>query len=149
MTKDLEETLEELEPECYAVVARLLAGAEVEPAPHAPDEILPPIKRAKCRVPLLAAASVLVLLGLGSIILHDAKRPVGTDARGAAREYRLADAHTGVAIAEMIRTQNADGSWKNDFLTRRNAAALAQCHGMEARIAYKKAMRNLRMRGLL
>jgi len=49
----------------------------------------------------------------------------------------------------MIASQNADGSWQNDFLTRRNAAVLAKCDGMEARVAYKKAMRNLRAKGIL
>ena len=51
--------------------------------------------------------------------------------------------------AAFIRTQNADGSWCNDFLTRRNAEALARCPDAGARVAYKKAMRNLRVRGLL
>ena len=49
----------------------------------------------------------------------------------------------------MIATQNADGSWKNDFLTRRNADALKGCADPAAQIAYKKAMRNLRAHGVL
>ena len=49
----------------------------------------------------------------------------------------------------MIATQNPDGSWKNDFLTRRNAAALRASSDPAAQIAYKKAMRNLRTRGIL
>ena len=52
-------------------------------------------------------------------------------------------------VAEMIATQNPDGSWKNDFLTRRNAAALKVCGDPAAQVAYKKAMRNLRSRGVL
>ena len=48
----------------------------------------------------------------------------------------------------MIATQNPDGSWQNDFLTRRNAAALKVCGDPAAQIAYKKAMRNLRARGV-
>ena len=52
-------------------------------------------------------------------------------------------------VAEMIATQNPDGSWKNDFLTRRNAAALKSCGDPAAQIAYKKAARNLRLRGVL
>ena len=58
------------------------------------------------------------------------------------REYRA-------TVAEMIATQNPDGSWQNDFLTRRNAAALKVCGDPAAQIAYKKAMRNLRARGVL
>lgn len=52
-------------------------------------------------------------------------------------------------IPEMIATQRSDGSWKNDFLTRRNAAALKDCASPAAQIAYKKAVRNLRSRGIL
>ena len=52
-------------------------------------------------------------------------------------------------VLEMIATQNPDGSWKNDFLTRRNAAALRICSDPAAQIAYKKAVRNLRLRGIL
>ena len=54
-----------------------------------------------------------------------------------------------MGISEMIATQNPDGSWKNDFLTRRNAAALKSCDDPVAQIAYKKAARNLRLRGIL
>jgi hypothetical protein len=98
--------------------------------------------------PLLAAASLLILLGLGSFLVFPGKQPA-TAPSSAAHEYRLADTPGGEAIDEMIRTQNADGSWRNDFLTRRNADALAHCPHAEARVAYKKAMRNLRIRGLL
>ena len=52
-------------------------------------------------------------------------------------------------VSEMIATQNSDGSWKSDFLTRRNAAALKLSSDPAARIAYKKAARNLRLRGIL
>ena len=49
----------------------------------------------------------------------------------------------------MIASQNPDGSWANDFLTRRNAEVLRTSDDPEARVAYKKAMRNLRFRGML
>ena len=52
-------------------------------------------------------------------------------------------------VPEMIATQNPDGSWKNDFLTRRNAATLKLCSDPAAQSAYKKAARNLRLRGIL
>ena len=52
-------------------------------------------------------------------------------------------------IEKVISLQKADGSWNNDFLTKRNAAALKSCTAADARIAYKKAMRNLRLRGVL
>ncbi len=50
------------------------------------------------------------------------------------------------SVDELVRTQRADGSWENDFLTRQNAAAL---RGSErASVAYRKAVRYLRSRGL-
>ena len=52
-----------------------------------------------------------------------------------------------VAVQEMIRTQRPDGGWGNEFLTRQNAAALRVCGGEAAQRAYRKAMRNLRLRG--
>ena len=50
------------------------------------------------------------------------------------------------AVQEMIRTQRPDGGWANDFLTRQNAAALRLCPGEKAQIAYRRAVRNLRLR---
>ena len=147
MTKDLEDTLVGLGPGCRAVVDRLVAGAEAEPRPGRAAAVFPR-RRTLGRAPLLAAASLLVLLGTCALLLRDAERPAATTP-AAAREYRLAEACDSGAVAEMIRTQNADGSWQNDFLTQRNAAALARCHGADAKVAYKKAMRNLRVRGLL
>ena len=148
MTEDLERTLGELGPECRAAVGRLVAGAQVEPTPGRLAKFFPPRRRALPRQPLLAAASVLVLLGIGSVFLRSEDRAAAPNS-GAAHEYRLAEMQGDGAVEEMIRTQNADGSWQNDFLTRRNAAALARSSGAEARTAYKKAMRNLRVRGLL
>ena len=56
-----------------------------------------------------------------------------------AREYRM-------SVDEMLATQNPDGSWQNDFLTRRNAAALRGIPA--ARVSYKKAVRYLNAKGL-
>jgi hypothetical protein len=66
----------------------------------------------------------------------------------AAREYQLAVVRDDRAVQEMIRTQRADGGWGSDFLTRQNAAALRLCAGEDARLAYRRAARNLRLRGL-
>ena len=148
MTKDLEETLAGLGPGYRAVVDRLTAGATVEPRHGLRAPALPPRARAARRAPLLAAAALLAVLAIGTVFFrrdgHDMPPAVH-----AAREYRLAEIHDGLAVEEMIRTQNADGSWRNDFLTRRNAEALARCPHAGAKVAYKKAMRNLRVRGLL
>ena len=51
-------------------------------------------------------------------------------------------------VAAIVRTQHADGSWDNDFLTRQNAAALRAASGDAPRIAYRRAVRYLRAKGL-
>ena len=148
MTKDLEETLAGLGPGYRAVVERLTAGATVEPRPGRRAPAFPPRASAARRAPLLAAAALLAVLAIGTVFFRGGGHGV-PPAVHAAREYRLAEIHDGLAVEEMIRTQNADGSWRNDFLTRRNAEALARCPHAGAKVAYKKAMRNLRVRGLL
>ena len=149
MTKDLEETLAGMGPAYRAVVDRLVAGAEAEPRSGRRALAFPSRSRAFGRQPLLAAASLLILLGLGFVFLRQGERTGAARTSGAAHEYCLAETPDSEAVSEMIRTQNADGSWRNDFLTRRNAAALSHSSLAEARVAYKKAMRNLRVRGLL
>ena len=139
MNRDLEEQLDEMGPDYRAVVARLRAARE------AAQGIKSPVFRLRSKVlrPVLAAASLLVFAGLGVVFLgrkdfrHETK-----DVRFAPGEYRA-------SVSEMIATQNPDGSWKNDFLTRRNAAALKVCGDPAAQIAYRKAVRNLRLRGIL
>lgn len=49
-------------------------------------------------------------------------------------------------VSEIIRTQNSDGSWQSDYLTRQNAAAL-RLSG-ECGVSYRKAVRYLRQKGL-
>ena len=134
MNRDLERQLDELGPECRAVVMRLRAAREA--AQGTRDE-----GRGTRR--WLVAASLILFVGLG--VFFQASRPLGRSTSQppyGAHEYTM-------GIDEMIATQNADGSWKNDFLTRRNAAALKLCGTPAARIAYKKALRNLRVRGVL
>ena len=137
MSRDLDEQLKEMGPEYRAVVARLRAARE------AADVLNVFRPGSKVLRPVLAAASMLFLIGLGVTFLgrQDFRRET-KDVRCAPREYRA-------SVPEMIATQNPDGSWKNDFLTRRNAAALKVCSDPAAQIAYKKAMRNLRTRGVL
>ena len=128
MSRDLEEQLDEMGLEYRAVVMRLreAQGAGTR------DE------RSKG---WLVAASLLLVVGLGFFFLRpEASRPSSLVPHPS--EYTM-------GISEMIATQNPDGSWKNDFLTRRNAAALKVCSDPAAQIAYKKAMRNLRTRGIL
>ena len=139
MNRDLEETLNELGPDYRAVVARLRAAREAQ-------DFRRPVFRLRSEAlrPMLAAASILILIGLG--VFFQTSHPLTFSpshppTRGA-HEYQM-------DVAEMIATQNADGSWKNDFLTRRNAEALKLCGDPAAQVAYKKAMRNLRTRGVL
>ena len=163
MTGDLEETLAELGPGYREVVDRLKAA----PCPWADDagrgaRAGAAVRGGRHRVRgafarpagYLAAASLLAVVGL-CVVFGVSRRspsdaPVYTvRATTAENEYRLALIRDDAAVKEMIRTQNPDGSWKNDFLTRRNAEALKGCRSSEAQLAYRKAIRNLRVRGLL
>ena len=143
MSRDLEEQLSEMGPEYREVVARLRAGREAEFGQRTTDSRQRSLSFVPRPLSYLVAASLLVFAGLGVVFLgrQDFRRE--TEGMSfAPREYRA-------SVDEMIATQNPDGSWKNDFLTRRNAAALKGCGDPAAQVAYKKAMRNLRSRGIL
>ena len=133
MSKDLEEQLDEMGPEYRAVVARLRTAREMQ-------GIRSPVFRLRS---YLTAALLLVFAGFGVVFLglKDFRHET-LDVGCAPREYRA-------SVSEMIATQNPDGSWQNDFLTRRNADALKLCGDPAAQVAYKKAVRNLRVRGVL
>ena len=140
MNRDLEETLNELGPDYRAVVARLRAGREAASGSRSSSD-----SRSSSRAAYLVAASLLVLIGLTVVPLSQSQSQTTNhkpQTPSCPREYRA-------TVAEMIATQNPDGSWQNDFLTRRNAAALKDSDNLAAQIAYKKAMRNLRARGVL
>ena len=132
MSGDLEETLDEMGPEDRAVVARLRAAREAAQGIRDQGSGIRG---------WLIAASLLLIVGLG----------VFSQWPGASHPSSLIPnpSEYTMGIDEMIATQNPDGSWKNDFLTRRNAAALKACSDPAARIAYKRAARNLRLRGIL
>lgn len=147
MNADLERQLAEMGPEYRAVVARLTAA--YAPLEAAVPEVADPVRRGRVfgwSFAYLVAASLMALVGFG-VVFRSGSPAVAPAAP--ASEYALAQQRTDAAIREMIRTQRPDGSWRNDFLTRQNAAALRTCSSGEARVAYKKAMRNLRMRGIL
>ena len=133
MNRDLDEQLKEMGPEYRAVVMRLCAAREAQGIGD----------RGSWIGGWLVAASLLIVLGLG--IFFSTSQPLNfstSQPAYGAHEYQM-------DVAEMIATQNPDGSWKNDFLTRRNAAALKTCIDPAAQVAYKKAVRNLRVRGVL
>ena len=138
MNRDLEETLNELGPDYRAVVGRLRVGREAASGSRSSSD-----SRSSRRAAYLVAASLLVLIGLTVVHLSQSQTSnLKPQTSSCPREYRA-------SVDEMIATQNPDGSWQNDFLTRRNAAALKVCGDPAARIAYKKAVRNLRSRGML
>ena len=131
MSRDLEEQLDEMGPEYRAVVARL---REAQSAGNR--------EQGTGNRGWLIAASLFLMIGLGVFFQTSKPQNLKTSSFRGPHEYQM-------DIPEMIATQNPDGSWKNDFLTRRNAAALKVCGDPAAQVAYKKAMRNLRSRGIL
>ena len=133
MSRDLEEQLDEMGPEYRAVVARLRRSCEATTGAT---------KVARGTSGWLIAASLLIAIALAVPCLSRLSCPSCPSSLLPPREYRA-------SVDEMIATQRADGSWKNDFLTRRNAAVLKGSGNPAAQIAYKKAMRNLRSRGIL
>jgi hypothetical protein len=148
MTKDLEQTLSSLGPEYGEMVCRMKEAFE-KPLSR---------KSSLWRKPsLLAAATLVALLGGSSVLCYQFSSGVKEGGEVIAESsskkrlsaFMLANEKTGEAISEIIRTQNPDGSWQTDYLTRKNANALSSSQEPAARLAYKKAMRNLRARGLL
>ena len=155
MTQDLEQTLQELGEGYRPVVDRLLAA--YRPTSRAAELSVQPVDRPSGRtasavawgVALLAAASLVAFLGFGLVFRSSspAERVYTVRVSDAAHEYQLAVVRDDRAVQEMIRTQRADGGWGSEFLTRQNAAALRQCKSDDAQLAYRRAMRNLRIRG--
>ncbi len=162
MTSDLEETLKELGPGYREVVDRLVAAYEPASADVAAQAAKDEAAARAARrgratgwtVGYLVAASLLVFVGVGVVFRPSPRtaapvpRVFTVRATTAENEYRLAMIRDDKALQEIIRTQNPDGSWKNDFLTKQNAAALMACKSEAAQVAFKKAMRNLRQRGI-
>ena len=153
MTQDLEQTLQELGEGYRPVVDRLLAAYR---PPSCVEPFVQPAERPSGRtastvawgVALLAAASLVAFLGFGLVFrsASPAERVYTVRVSDAAHEYQLAVVRDDKAVQEMIRTQRADGGWGSEFLTRQNAAVLRQCRGDDAQLAYRRAMRNLRIR---
>ena len=146
MNADLAEILDELGPEYKALVRELKSAAELEPS--RPLAVVAP-RRWWLRAPGLAAASVVAVLGVAATLVrgtaHEAS--ASTPGSGSPTAYTLAfEDSDACAVEEIVRTQNADGSWSNDYLTRQNAAALKNV--ASARVAYRRAVRYLRAKGL-
>ena len=143
MSKDLEETLAELGPEYRMVVDRLRAAyPEVEPAAVR--------KRRVVRRPFFAAAAsaagFLAAASVALAVFFSAPQARNSTEGAFTGDYSLA--YSG-DVESLLRTQRADGSWANDFLTRQNAAALRSAKGLAgADVAYRRAVRYLRTKGL-
>ena len=156
MSRDLERQLEEMGPAYRTVVARLRAARDVEPGgQRTKDSRQRPLSAVFCPLSYLVAASLLVLLGLGVVLFQTIKQSNNSPSLYTVRvtdaqtEYTHAELRGDELVKEIIRTQNPDGSWKDDALTRRNAEVLRTCRSDEAQAAYRKAIDNLRARGLL
>ena len=144
MNGDLEKTLNELGPEYRDVVARLRSAREVEPSGTRAFSL--PRTEWWRHVGYLVAASLLVALGL-SIFMQDAANAPREPYAGA-KVYTVAYAPTEEALEIIVASQRADGSWTNDFITRQNAAALRASEDARMKIAYRRAVRYLRSKGL-
>jgi hypothetical protein len=144
MNGDLENTLNELGPEYRDVVARLRSAREVEPSGTRAFSL--PRTEWWRRAGYLAAASLAVALGL-SIFMQDAANAPREPYAGV-KVYTVAYAPTEEALEVIVASQRADGSWSNDFITRQNAAALRASDDARMKIAYRRAVRYLRSKGL-
>ena len=150
MTKDLEDTLNELGPEYRSVVDRLLS------MPSAPSTV--PSAPSTRHYALgtrhyLLAASLLLVVGLAiwnftSTTLHSSLLPLHSSPSSAPAVYTVAYASDEFALRAILDSQRSDGSWSNDYLTMQNAAALRRAHDEASQIAYKRAVRYLRTKGL-
>lgn len=133
MTKDLEETLNELGPEYRSVVGRLRA-------PFAPPRRSP--------LPYLLAASLIAVVGFSIWCLPGSECRREGSVASAPRVYTVAYANDEYALQAIVDSQQSDGSWSNDYLTMQNAAALRKAGDAASQIAYKRAVRYLRTKGL-
>jgi len=164
MTKDLEETLAELGPGYREVVNRLVSeferyeGFEGFERFERFEGLATSIKQSNNQTikqfslgriaAYLVAASILVFLGLGIFFRAPDETDRGRSPSAPRLVYTAAYAPDETALASILSSQRPDGSWANDFITRQNAAALRNAEGAEMRVAYKKAVRYLKSRGL-
>ena len=144
MNKDLEATLDELGPGYREMVLRMRRHGDIDPVAgsRAPRKVAKGWHWPKYAV----AAAVALAVGITAIFIStQSSQPSQHTQPSQPSPYVLAYGGA-AATEEILRTQNADGSWENDFLTRQNAAALRGV--ATASVAYRKAVRYLRSRGL-
>lgn len=146
MTEDFKETLDELGPEYIQVVDKLKNLGEIEPRN---GRFL--VKRSVFfkRIGVLLAASLTLVIAMTFFFVSNegSEKEITKVALSAPKPYFLAFNLTDErSIEEIKRTQKPDGSWNNDLLTRQNATALMKVD--KSSLAYRKAMRYLRSKGL-
>ena len=157
MNADLEAQVNEMGPEYWAVVNRLLSPAPVAVTLSGVSAAGRWRRHLFPRVAYLVAACAVVALGL----CFFASSPEPDDGptytvrfSPSSRVYTLAYSGDAAAVGEIVRSQRADGSWSNDFLTEQNAAVLRTAEaatgvdGAAISVAYRKAVRYLKSRGL-
>lgn len=146
MTEDFKETLDELGPEYIQVVDKLKNLGEIEPRN---GRLF--VKRSVFfkRIGVLLAASLTLVIAMTFYFVKSNwdKKGIAEIDISASKPYFLAFNLTDErSIEEIKRTQKPDGSWNNDLLTRQNATALMKVD--KSSLAYRKAMRYLRSKGL-
>ena len=135
MTKDLEETLSTLDGAHREMVVRMKSCFAPAPAFA--------VRRRPSSGALAAAMAAVAACGIVAALWWSQ-----SPAEPHLSAFRLASVGNAEAVAEILRTQNADGSWQTDFLTRQNARLLASVDSADAALARRRALRNLRARGL-
>jgi hypothetical protein len=157
MNADLERTLEEMGGEYRAVVDRLVSSPSPDWRAVRPPSALRlwMASHGGFAVVRLAAASILVVFALALVLAlggatggDGAAKPCAASASAAPRPYLVAfSVPDSAAVGEILGSQRPDGSWGSDYLTRQNAAALRSVDS--AAVAYRRAVRYLRARGLV
>ena len=151
MSADLEETLNELGDDYRKLVIRLRSLPEVD-CRHIKRRGINPLFG--CASVKMAAASFVLICAVFSVFFL---RPFSSEFESPKHQCSIQKTSNpyvrslcildGTVLSEILKTQNSDGSWENDYLTRQNAAALRLAG--EQGVAYRKAMRYLRRKGLL
>ena len=144
MTKDLENTLKELGPEYRSVVDRLRAPFAENGDARSASAVRRPVFGASGAY--LLAASLALVFGL-AVWMFPKTAPRASSV-AAPRVYTVAYASDEFALKAIVDSQQSDGSWSNDYLTMQNAAALRKAGDAASQIAYKRAVRYLRTKGL-
>lgn len=146
MTEDFKETLDELGPEYIKVVKKLKKISEIEPR-NGRFFVKKSVFFKRIGVLLAASLTLVIAMTFYFVKSNWDKKGIAEIGISASKPYFLAFNLTDErSIEEIKRTQKPDGSWNNDLLTRQNATALMKVD--KSSLAYRKAMRYLRSKGL-